>query len=155
MASCRLENVPVPAPDDPAVTGYDPFVLSYFWALLQKTSGRALERTRFAPQWALTRAILDATYDEVRSRDLPFLLVYIPASRPHLSEVPEAAEGVLTRWAAERGVEMLNLRLEFLKLPTDQRDGLYAGHWTAAGHRIAAERIAERVSERLSEPLEP
>jgi hypothetical protein len=142
----RLENVPVPAPDDPRVAAYDAGLRLHVWELFKKTAARAVDHTRFDRKWELTCAILDAAREETRERGVPFLLVYIPAARPQFSRGPEATEAVLAAWAAREGVPFLNLRPKFLALPEDRRDRLYAGHWTPEGHRAAATFIAERIA---------
>ena len=45
---------------------------------------------------------------------------------------------ILGRWILARP--------DFLALPRDQRQRLYEGHWTAEGHRVAAQLIAERIA---------
>ena len=96
----RRTEVALPDPTDPRVIENEPVPLSYFWELLRKHGRNAVAHTRFAPQWNLTRAILDATFEETRAHDVPLLLVYIPAARPSLSPVPEGPETILAGWAA-------------------------------------------------------
>jgi hypothetical protein len=143
----ELDNVPVPAPTDPSVISDPPAPLSYFGALVRKNLRKAAAYTKSARQWKLTLAILDAALEDTQKRRVPFALVYIPAARPRLSPSPEAAETVLAGWAAERGVPFLDLRPLFLEMPAEQRGGLYRGHWTPEGHRVAAEIIARWLGE--------
>ncbi len=145
----QLSNVPVPAPDDPRILEA-PRVGTHLGGLLIKSLYQQVGYTRFAEQWTLTRAILDLAAEETHRRGIQFALMYIPAARPDLARVPEAAEAVLAAWAEDRGEQFINLRLLFLALPAEQRERLYAGHWTPEGHRIVAGLLAETIAaERL------
>ncbi|HET6278328.1 MAG TPA: GDSL-type esterase/lipase family protein [Candidatus Polarisedimenticolia bacterium] len=141
----RLVNVPVPDPADPATILRNPLPACRLGALLQTMWRRAIGRTRFAPQWEVTRRILDAAVDATRSRGVPFLLVYFPDKQASFWETPHDTEIVLSRWAGEHRVPFLSVRPAFLRLPRDDQRRVWHGHYTPFGNRVVASAIAEGI----------
>jgi hypothetical protein len=141
----RLVNVPVPDPADAATTLQDPLPALRLGSLLQTMWRRGIGRTRLAPQWEVTRRILDAAVDAARSRGVPFLLVYFPDKQASFWETPHDTEIVLSRWAGERRVRFLSLRPAFLRLSRDDQRRVWHGHYTPFGNRVVASAIAEEI----------
>jgi hypothetical protein len=100
----------------------------------------------FGPTWRLNRAIIEAARDDCRKAGVPFLVMYIPLrSWPH--RVP-----MFEQEFREMGVTLLDLSVH---LPADRSNLWFQddAHFTAAGHRFAAENLARFVAERFGWPM--
>ncbi len=109
------------------------------------------------------RAMLDRIVEEARRREIEVALVYLPDRlqydpQSHLGN-PAELTGVrfrrewlaedstiqieLARWSRERGIAFLDLTPTFRAWAGDRTTLTYRvdGHWTPAGHRVAADAI--------------
>jgi hypothetical protein len=130
---------------------------------------RAQPKPVWSEAWRATEELLVATRDLASANGARFAVVVIPAAwevYPHkweqaLRKLPlmrgasldldEPAKR-LSAFLGKHGVPVITLLPEFRsRAPTSQP--LYFdndGHWTAAGHRLAADLVAERVSALLT-----
>jgi hypothetical protein len=145
----RLVDSPVPTREELLARPFDlptPLCL----ALWRKASNAVLNKTKLRPyerrdSWRVTEAIFAAMKRESEAAGARLLLVDIPAA---VSERPSATEAATARWAERTNTEYLSLRAAFAELPESQWDGLYDGHFSAAGHRAAADALAEFIRRR-------
>jgi len=138
-----LVNSPVPGPDR---VWESPQPLLRGVALLQKLGRRLLDRTRFAPQWEITRRILDAIADDCAARGVPLLVAFYPNRPTSFMDRPGDAEIVVENWARRRNANFFSMRPAFAGLPPEQQAKVYSGHWTPFGNGVVAERLAEEIS---------
>jgi len=91
-------------------------------------------------RWRLNRALFAAIRDDCRKAHVPLVVVFIPANR--LSSAP-----LYQQEFAALGIEYLDLQP---LLPADSSSFYYPRdrHWTAAGHRFAANAISSFLKAR-------
>ncbi|MEM8994372.1 MAG: hypothetical protein AAGF23_06215, partial [Acidobacteriota bacterium] len=145
-----LELRGVPVPEEPPAPPP-----SRLWALLSKTAGGVLGHLGYGEAWAVTGAILDRLAAECDARGATFHVVILPKDQMIYGGGPrrqlhERMHRRLRGLLEERGLDYLDLTGalragsgERLYYPAD-------GHWTPAGHRVAAEAIAEWLRPQLS-----
>lgn len=146
-----LRNVPISPPEEVLAR---PFVWppcrSYLWCTAQwiaETLAFDLPVPRDM-EWTtagqVTLAILDQMREAVSARGMVFVLMTIPAERD-LRPSATKIERMCERWAARTGTPMINLRRAYLTLPAEDRERLYAGHWTPYGAAETARMVADRL----------
>ena len=104
---------------------------SRFYRLWRKLESSLSRRVAVGYRWRLNRAIFAAIRDECEQAGVPLVVVHIPINRRHPAPMFE-------REFADMGIEYLDL---VSLLPADA-DTLYYPrdrHFTAAGHRFAAD----------------
>jgi hypothetical protein len=128
----------------------------------------------WAEAWTLTEDLLAATRDLAESSGARFGVVLVPSSWevypehweailrevPAMRDVPldlEQPSRRLNAFLTAHGIPHLSLLPDFRARAADQPPLYIAGdaHWTAAGHRLAAESLGARVSQLLAPPDAP
>jgi len=130
---------------------------------------RIEQKPVWAEAWRVSEELILAVQDFAQTHGAKLGVVLIPASwevYPHLWDAilastpgmrevaldPEQPSKRFTRFLTDHGVAVLNLLPEFRQRATGS-SSLYIesdGHWTAEGHRLAADLIAPRVSAMLA-----
>jgi len=146
QGTLTLRNVPLPPPEELERELPAGKPLSYGW-LIGKIMFRRIT-DRFASLGTLevdklNAAILDAFREEVRRRDVPLLVVMIPA--PEQTPALHRSERIVKAWGERAEVPVLLLRDSFHGLSPADRARLYIDHLTPFGHEIAGQAILERI----------
>jgi hypothetical protein len=140
----RLENVPVPDPKLVTVSiDAEPF--SYAGALLMNKLRAAYDRTRFAPRWTVTRAILDALREAAREHGAELLVAHFPSEPAAFGSRPEDSEILIDEWAGAHHAPVVRLREVFLNLPPAERADVFRGHFAPFGNLVVARAIARAI----------
>jgi len=169
-----LRNVPVPerasggAPDSVAeqrrFAGLRAFLWSHsrLYALLRRQFGAGLMRASDArppwlaacqadtPAWELTRALFTELAAAALRQGTRAMVLLIPDARGLLPGAPDDCQRAALRACDEAGLPALDLTPALRAAagaggrPYFPRDG----HWTAAGHALAAEQLAAFIRER-------
>ncbi len=146
----RLDNVPVATPQEfvrehaPACTSASRVLDLLRWAWRERV--QSTDETAFQRGAELTRAIVGSFNAEVRATGALFACVVIPYHDFRRYRDHQRIERVFEQSAAESGFPLLNLTEPFQTLEaSDPSRPLYGsnGHWNAAGHAVAAERIQD------------
>jgi hypothetical protein len=122
--------------------------------------------------WAATDAMLARMATELRAQGIPLLVAYIPtaeqfdaqAGRDHLAALGggnladfdfDAPWRRMKALLESRGIPWVDLREASIRsgIPVSQLYFADDGHWTAAGHRVAADALTEPVARLLAPPV--
>ncbi|MEO1366998.1 MAG: GDSL-type esterase/lipase family protein, partial [Acidobacteriota bacterium] len=152
----RLELRGVPVPEEPPSPPP-----SRLWGLLSKTAGGVLGHLGYGEAWAVTGGILDRLAAACEARGATFHVVILPKDQMIYGQGPrrklhERMHGRLHRLLDERGLDYLDLTDALRSGAVGGAaagDRLYYpadGHWTPAGHRVAAAAIAEWLRPQLA-----
>jgi hypothetical protein len=150
-----LEGGPLPTPEE-AVVRPAPWWYPRVWGFV-RTQASVLGRWALGPKGAddpdvrLALAISDALVDDCSARGVKVIVLLIA---PSVTADASPEETAVLDWAARRGLTVVNMRPRFWELPDEVRRTIHTnggrGHWTALGHKMAAEALAEAIrKERL------
>ena len=155
------ENVPVPPWAGTRETSASSSVLaeSRLVQLVQRLAGpsESAQLRRVETQiWDVAEAVFHDLARLNRQRGSVLVLVYLPAPSDLLPGPYDARRKKLADFSKRSGISLIDLTPEIRQLPADTLDWFFitpnalpvggsAGHYTAAGHRWVATRLAEHL----------
>ena len=143
----KLDNVPVPTPEQLRARVERQRIGSYAFAMFRKMAAARSSDAPEATKWELARRILDRMKQRAEEGGARLAVAYFPKKAVSFGRDADAYEQTVVAWANNHGVALINIREVFNALGSPRFREVWKNHWTPFGNETVAAAIHDGLNE--------